>query len=155
MILQQFNTCEFIGAPRSWCWSVLPAGTAIIDIFNLSQAACTCPGESSWAFGLGFISAQLYHVCFPLHDCLSCIDFLIYPSTVYNADKKEWRFQRMWVILCFLIDTFFNSVCRISTTGASEYKSNKKVITYATYNAALISHNILVPAKTSLCSRVT
>jgi structural maintenance of chromosome 1 len=39
---------------------------------------------------------------------------------------------------------------RISTTGASEYKLNNKVITYAAYNAALISHNILVKAKNFL-----
>ncbi|KIM37018.1 hypothetical protein M413DRAFT_448746 [Hebeloma cylindrosporum] len=50
-----------------------------------------------------------------------------------DADKKEWRFQRT-----------------ISTTGASEYKLNKKVVTYAAYNAALISHNILVKAKNFL-----
>ena len=48
------------------------------------------------------------------------------------------------------IDASFNSVCRISTTGASEYKLNKKVVTYAAYNAALISHNILVKAKNFL-----
>ena len=39
---------------------------------------------------------------------------------------------------------------RISTTGASEYKLNGKVVTYTNYNAALISHNILVKAKNFL-----
>src|SRR5260221_1762202 len=39
---------------------------------------------------------------------------------------------------------------RISTTGASEYKLNGKTVTYAAYNAALISHNILVKAKNFL-----
>jgi len=40
--------------------------------------------------------------------------------------------------------------CRISTTGASEYKLNNKTVTYSAYNAALISHNILVKAKNFL-----
>jgi structural maintenance of chromosome 1 len=39
---------------------------------------------------------------------------------------------------------------RISTTGASEYKLNSKVVTYSAYNAALISRNILVKAKNFL-----
>lgn len=38
----------------------------------------------------------------------------------------------------------------ISTTGASEYKLNDKVVTYSAYNAALVSHNILVKAKNFL-----
>ena len=38
----------------------------------------------------------------------------------------------------------------ISTTGASEYKLNGKVVTYSAYNAALIQHNILVKAKNFL-----
>ncbi|EPQ50920.1 condensin complex subunit SMC1 [Gloeophyllum trabeum ATCC 11539] len=50
-----------------------------------------------------------------------------------DSAKKEWRFQRT-----------------ISTTGASEYKLNGKVVTYAAYNAALQSHNILVKAKNFL-----
>ncbi|KAF8957847.1 condensin complex subunit SMC1 [Flammula alnicola] len=50
-----------------------------------------------------------------------------------DAASKEWRFQRT-----------------ISTTGASEYKLNNKVVTYSAYNAALISHNILVKAKNFL-----
>ncbi|KAJ7246598.1 condensin complex subunit SMC1 [Mycena haematopus] len=50
-----------------------------------------------------------------------------------DADKKEWRFRRT-----------------ISTTGASEYKLNSKVVTYNAYNAALTSHNILVKAKNFL-----
>ncbi|KAH7906967.1 RecF/RecN/SMC [Hygrophoropsis aurantiaca] len=53
---------------------------------------------------------------------------------VYQDEKKkEWLFQRT-----------------ISTTGASEYKLNNKVVTYSAYNAALISHNILVKAKNFL-----
>ena len=40
--------------------------------------------------------------------------------------------------------------CRISTTGASEYKLNKRTVTYTTYNEALIKHNILVKAKNFL-----
>ena len=39
---------------------------------------------------------------------------------------------------------------RISTAGASEYKLNDKTVTYAAYNASLISHNILVKAKNFL-----
>ncbi|KAJ6560360.1 condensin complex subunit SMC1 [Mycena capillaripes] len=55
-------------------------------------------------------------------------------SALYvDADKKEWRFRRT-----------------ISTTGASEYKLNSKVVTYNAYNAALMSHNILVKAKNFL-----
>ncbi|KJA20749.1 hypothetical protein HYPSUDRAFT_166635 [Hypholoma sublateritium FD-334 SS-4] len=50
-----------------------------------------------------------------------------------DTDKKEWRFQRT-----------------ISTTGASEYKLNGKTVTYTVYNAALVSHNILVKAKNFL-----
>ncbi|KAE9404591.1 condensin complex subunit SMC1 [Gymnopus androsaceus JB14] len=55
-------------------------------------------------------------------------------SAVYvDVDNKEWTFQRT-----------------ISTTGASEYKLNNRVVTYSAYNAALVSHNILVKAKNSL-----
>ncbi|KAL4079656.1 RecF/RecN/SMC [Scleroderma citrinum] len=50
-----------------------------------------------------------------------------------DAEKKEWLFQRT-----------------ISTTGASEYRLNNQVVTYAAYNSALISHNILVKAKNFL-----
>ncbi|CAA7261205.1 unnamed protein product [Cyclocybe aegerita] len=50
-----------------------------------------------------------------------------------DAEKKEWRFQRT-----------------ISVAGASEYKLNDKVVTYSAYNAALMSHNILVKAKNFL-----
>lgn len=39
---------------------------------------------------------------------------------------------------------------RISTTGASEYKLNNKVVTYTAYNNQLISLNILVKAKNFL-----
>ena len=42
------------------------------------------------------------------------------------------------------------NIHRISTTGASEYKLNGKVVTYGAYNAALVSHNILVKAKNFL-----
>ncbi len=42
------------------------------------------------------------------------------------------------------------STRRISTTGASEYKLNGKTVTYTAYNAALVSHNILVKAKNFL-----
>ncbi|KAK7020211.1 Structural maintenance of chromosomes protein 1 [Paramarasmius palmivorus] len=54
---------------------------------------------------------------------------------VYLDHKKdeEWKFQRT-----------------ISTTGASEYRLNDKVVTYSAYNAALMSHNILVRAKNFL-----
>ena len=39
---------------------------------------------------------------------------------------------------------------RISTAGASEYKLNGRTVTYSAYNAALVSHNILVKAKNFL-----
>jgi len=39
---------------------------------------------------------------------------------------------------------------RISTTGASEYKLNKRTVTYTTYNEALIKNSILVKAKNFL-----
>lgn len=53
---------------------------------------------------------------------------------VYQDSKKqEWLFQRT-----------------ISISGASEYKLNGRVVTYAAYNAALVSHNILVKAKNFL-----
>jgi structural maintenance of chromosome 1 len=50
-----------------------------------------------------------------------------------DDNKKQWRFQRT-----------------ISTAGMSEYKLNNKVVTYSAYNAALVSHNILVKAKNFL-----
>jgi structural maintenance of chromosome 1 len=46
--------------------------------------------------------------------------------------------------------TIVRAYCRISTTGASEYKLNKRTVTYTTYNEALIKHNILVKAKNFL-----
>ncbi|KAI0041884.1 cohesin complex subunit psm1 [Auriscalpium vulgare] len=53
---------------------------------------------------------------------------------VYEDEaRKEWQFQRT-----------------ISTTGASEYKLNNRVVTYSAYNAALMKHNILVKAKNFL-----
>ncbi|KAJ8515491.1 hypothetical protein ONZ45_g7107 [Pleurotus djamor] len=55
-------------------------------------------------------------------------------SAVYlDSDNKEWRFQRT-----------------VTTTGVSEYKLNNRVVTYTAYNAALVSHNILVKAKNFL-----
>jgi len=48
------------------------------------------------------------------------------------------------------IISFHLSCGRISTNGASEYKLDKKVVTYSAYNAALISLNILVKAKNFL-----
>lgn len=50
-----------------------------------------------------------------------------------DEKRKEWLFQRT-----------------ISTTGASEYRLDNKVVTYSAYNAALTSHNILVKAKNFL-----
>ncbi|THH00454.1 hypothetical protein EW026_g2099 [Hermanssonia centrifuga] len=54
-------------------------------------------------------------------------------AVIENKDKKEWKFQRT-----------------ISTSGASEYKLNNRVVTYSAYNAALVSLNILVKAKNFL-----
>jgi structural maintenance of chromosome 1 len=69
-----------------------------------------------------------------------------------DVEKKEWRFQRTSVIsdspMC--ADLNCSNSHRISTTGASEYKLNSKVVTYSVYNAALTSHNILVKAKNFL-----
>jgi structural maintenance of chromosome 1 len=45
---------------------------------------------------------------------------------------------------------WLNRKNRISTTGASEYKLNKRTVTYTTYNEALVKHNILVKAKNFL-----
>ncbi|KAH9930814.1 cohesin complex subunit psm1 [Amylocystis lapponica] len=50
-----------------------------------------------------------------------------------DENQKEWRFQRT-----------------ISTTGASEYKLNNRVVAYSAYNNALVKHNILVKAKNFL-----
>ncbi|KAG8744803.1 Structural maintenance of chromosomes protein 1, partial [Ceratobasidium sp. 428] len=50
-----------------------------------------------------------------------------------DAEGKEYKFQRT-----------------ISTSGASEYKLNNKVVTYQTYNTTLEQHNILVKAKNFL-----
>ena len=50
--------------------------------------------------------------------------------------------------------TFGPLICtgppRIATTGTSEYKLNGRTVTYSAYNAALVSHNILVKAKNFL-----
>ncbi|KAJ3905523.1 P-loop containing nucleoside triphosphate hydrolase protein [Lentinula edodes] len=55
-------------------------------------------------------------------------------SAVYlDVEGKDWTFQRT-----------------VSTTGASEYKLNNRVVTYSAYNAALVTHNILVKAKNFL-----
>ncbi|KAI5889216.1 RecF/RecN/SMC protein [Schizophyllum commune H4-8] len=50
-----------------------------------------------------------------------------------DSEGKEWRYQRT-----------------ISTTGASEYKLNNRVVTYSAYNQSLQTHNILVKAKNFL-----
>ncbi|KAG2353280.1 SMCs flexible hinge [Suillus spraguei] len=54
-------------------------------------------------------------------------------AVFHDEKRKEWLFQRT-----------------ISTTGASEYRLDNKVVTYSAYNAALTSHNILVKAKNFL-----
>ncbi|GJE85341.1 chromosome segregation protein SMC [Phanerochaete sordida] len=54
-------------------------------------------------------------------------------AVIQDADGKEWQFQRT-----------------ISTTGASEYRLNNKVVTYSAYNERLTSLNILVKAKNFL-----
>lgn len=58
-------------------------------------------------------------------------------STHYNSPfvlpNQPWRF-----------------IASISTSGTSEYKLNGNVVTYSAYNAALVSHNILVKAKNFL-----
>lgn len=66
-----------------------------------------------------------------------------------DEKKKEWLFQRTCVLTCLTSATLLTAP-RISTTGASEYRLNKKVVTYSAYNAALTSHNILVKAKNFL-----
>ena len=50
----------------------------------------------------------------------------------------------MSVHISFLI------LCRISTTGLSEYRLNNQVVTAQAYTAALAKHNILVKAKNFL-----
>ena len=45
---------------------------------------------------------------------------------------------------------FDTNLNRISTTGASEYKLNNRVVTYNAYNAQLVALNILVKAKNFL-----
>lgn len=69
-----------------------------------------------------------------------------------DEEKKEWTFQRTFVFFFIWKDAsqLISNLSRISTTGASEYKLNGKVVTYSAYNAALISHNILVKAKNFL-----
>lgn len=64
--------------------------------------------------------------------------------------KKEWLFQRTCVALSPNSCNGLIERHRISTTGASEYKLNKRTVTYTTYNEALIKHNILVKAKNFL-----
>jgi structural maintenance of chromosome 1 len=64
--------------------------------------------------------------------------------------KKEWLFQRTCVALSPNSCNGLIGRHRISTTGASEYKLNKRTVTYTTYNEALIKHNILVKAKNFL-----
>lgn len=67
-----------------------------------------------------------------------------------DGKKKEWFFQRTCVSHCSCLCPWISPFHSISTTGASEYRLNDRVVTYAAYNAALISHNILVKAKNFL-----
>lgn len=67
-----------------------------------------------------------------------------------DTDGKEWKFQRTCVDIPVCRVNKLTALFRISTTGASEYKLNNKVVTYSAYNAALVSHNILVKAKNFL-----
>ena len=73
---------------------------------------------------------------------------------VFEDEKsKEWLFQRTCVVfcpLCAMTSWIPLARCRISRTGASEYKLNKRTVTYTTYNEALMKHNILVKAKNFL-----
>ena len=63
-----------------------------------------------------------------------------------DVNKKKWNFQRTDV--CYPLSSHFllTDCNRTSTTGASEYKLNKKVVTYTAYSTTLTSHNILVKA---------
>ncbi|EKM57692.1 uncharacterized protein PHACADRAFT_206572 [Phanerochaete carnosa HHB-10118-sp] len=54
-------------------------------------------------------------------------------AVIQDFGGKEWQFQRT-----------------ISTTGASEYRLNNKVVTYNSYNERLVALNILVKAKNFL-----
>lgn len=71
---------------------------------------------------------------------------------VFHDGEKEWLFQRMWETLRCVRHLVHSSArpSRISTTGTSEYKLNGRTVTYSSYNAALVSHNILVKAKNFL-----
>jgi structural maintenance of chromosome 1 len=70
---------------------------------------------------------------------------------VFEDDKKkEWLFQRTCVAPPLNLCGGLIRRHRISTTGASEYKLNKRTVTYTTYNEALVKHNILVKAKNFL-----
>ncbi|KAG6898016.1 hypothetical protein C0992_007012 [Termitomyces sp. T32_za158] len=69
-----------------------------------------------------------------------------------EADEGEGTAKKAWVLAVFQDEEGKERKFQrtISTTGASEYKLNDKVVTYSAYNAALISHNILVKAKNFL-----
>jgi chromosome segregation ATPase len=64
-----------------------------------------------------------------------------------NGNSSERAWSSPVILHCADVSRV---LCRISTTGASEYKLNNKVVTYSAYNAALVSHNILVKAKNFL-----
>lgn len=64
-----------------------------------------------------------------------------------NGFSKECESPALRLTFSPLIDT---DTPRISTTGTSEYKLNGRTVTYSAYNAALVSHNILVKAKNFL-----
>ncbi|KXN82291.1 Structural maintenance of chromosomes protein 1 [Leucoagaricus sp. SymC.cos] len=59
-----------------------------------------------------------------------------------DDEKQEGKgtAKKAWVLAVFLDE----KGKEISATSASEYKLNDKVVTYSGYNAALVSHNILV-----------
>jgi structural maintenance of chromosome 1 len=67
-----------------------------------------------------------------------------------DADKKEWQFQRTYVAVSYTFEYTTHAPFSIWTNGNSEYKLNGRVVTYTAYNAALVSHNILVKAKNFL-----
>ena len=72
-------------------------------------------------------------------------------AVIEDAENKEWKFQRTCVVRVphhtLYVD---NCLCSISTSGASEYRLNDRVVSYSAYNNALISLNILVKAKNFL-----
>lgn len=71
-----------------------------------------------------------------------------------DADEKEWRYQRMCVASTLSSLMMRDGEHSITAAGASEYRINNRLVTFAAYNNSLETHNILVKARNFLVFQV-